>query len=311
MAGKERGLSRVDGDGVRLDREWLRSSGLDGEECLVVDHTDGGLLLLPARPDAKRLYLEPTNRCNLACAACMRHSWDDAPGDMSDEVFAAIVAQLPSLPRLETAHLAGFGEPLTHPRIFEMLHALRAHGLRTELTTNALLLDDERVRLAMEVRVHAIVVSVDGASAKTQADARDGCDLDLVFANIRRLVGEKKARGAMLPWVGLEFVATRRNHGEFQALIEKATELKLDFLFASNVLPYTEEMAGEILYHEDPVALSISPWQTFRWSGFSGTVLPQTRLHTERYCRFVERDALVVAWDGAVSPCYGLMHGHT
>ena len=93
MVGKVRDLAQLDGEAVCLDQEWLRSSGLDQDEHLVVDHADGGLLLIPARPDAKRLYLEPTSRCNLACAACMRHAWDEPPGDMSDETFAAIVAQ--------------------------------------------------------------------------------------------------------------------------------------------------------------------------------------------------------------------------
>ncbi|MCG8635886.1 MAG: radical SAM/SPASM family putative metalloenzyme maturase [Desulfobacterales bacterium] len=36
--------------------------------------------------------------------------------------------------------------------------------------------------------------------------------------------------------------------------------------------------------------------------------LPEIRPKTRRYCPFVEEDALFVAWDGKVSPCYFLWH---
>jgi len=31
--------------------------------------------------ELNKIYLEPTNRCNLTCVTCMRHSWDEPLGD--------------------------------------------------------------------------------------------------------------------------------------------------------------------------------------------------------------------------------------
>ena len=38
-----------------------------------------------------RVYIEPTNACNLDCVTCMRNVWDEAPGSMSAAVFQRIL----------------------------------------------------------------------------------------------------------------------------------------------------------------------------------------------------------------------------
>ena len=38
--------------------------------------------------ELRRLYLEPTSRCNLNCAMCFRKSWvDEQAGDMEEATF--------------------------------------------------------------------------------------------------------------------------------------------------------------------------------------------------------------------------------
>jgi radical SAM protein with 4Fe4S-binding SPASM domain len=107
----------------------------------------------------------------------------------------------------------------------------------------------------------------------------------------------------------VEFVAMRRNHREIADLLRLATEMRLDYVLISNVLPYSEAMAGQTLYGNGAVDLRVSPWHQWHWGGERLRV-PEMRLRTERLCRFVERAAFVVAADGAVSPCYALMHSH-
>jgi MoaA/NifB/PqqE/SkfB family radical SAM enzyme len=38
-----------------------------------------------------KLYIEPTNRCNLACRTCMRHAWDEPMGSMSSAVYRRLL----------------------------------------------------------------------------------------------------------------------------------------------------------------------------------------------------------------------------
>lgn len=35
----------------------------------------------------RKVYVEPTNACNLACATCVRHAWDEPEGFMEWAAF--------------------------------------------------------------------------------------------------------------------------------------------------------------------------------------------------------------------------------
>ena len=61
-----------------------------------------------------KLYIEPTNACNLDCATCFRHGWDEPIGRMSEAAFDAILTGLAALDELPTVYFGGIGEPLSH-----------------------------------------------------------------------------------------------------------------------------------------------------------------------------------------------------
>ena len=61
-----------------------------------------------------KLYIEPTNACNLDCATCFRHGWDEPIGRMSEASFDAILDGLAALDELPTVYFGGIGEPLSH-----------------------------------------------------------------------------------------------------------------------------------------------------------------------------------------------------
>ena len=68
--------------------------------------------------ELKRLYIEPTSRCNLRCAMCFRNSWiGESTGDMNEKTFRAVMEHLPA--SVDTIFFGGMGEPLAHARIVE------------------------------------------------------------------------------------------------------------------------------------------------------------------------------------------------
>src|SRR5260370_42504858 len=68
------------------------------------------------------LYLETTNRCNLLCTTCPRtYAELEPPADMSWDLFASIVDQVPDLAR---AVLHGVGEPRLGPNLPRMVRYL-------------------------------------------------------------------------------------------------------------------------------------------------------------------------------------------
>ena len=132
-----------------------------------LDRQDGSLVLHPLVRDAQRVYLEPTTRCNLRCRTCIRSVWEDDEGHMAASTFDAFLAGLEELPELSRVVFAGFGEPLTHPRLLEMVAAVTQHGLAVSIATNGLLLDARLAAELVRLGVDRLVVSVDGALPET------------------------------------------------------------------------------------------------------------------------------------------------
>jgi len=75
------------------------------------------------------LQIEVTSRCCLKCEMCPRsalaHQWPEI--DLSWEAFQRIV---PVFGYVQHVHLQGWGEPLLHPRLAEMIAAAKAAGCR-------------------------------------------------------------------------------------------------------------------------------------------------------------------------------------
>ncbi len=90
-----------------------------------------------------KVYIEPTNRCNLECRTCIRNVWDEPLGQMSSELFSRIIWDLKVFSPPPTIFFGGFGEPLAHPAIPEMLAQAKTLGGSVELITNGTLFTND------------------------------------------------------------------------------------------------------------------------------------------------------------------------
>lgn len=101
-----------------------------------IRETFGRLLyIIPDYPD--QAQIEITNRCNLTCAMCPRDYFGLPQEDMPLETFKKVVDRLGNVAWLT---LTGWGEPLIHPQIFEMITYGKGRGYKVKLTTNGTLL---------------------------------------------------------------------------------------------------------------------------------------------------------------------------
>ncbi len=280
-----------------------------GEDLLVQTNRDG-VSLIPIATDARRAFVEVTALCNLDCAVCIRQSWRDPPGDMDMVVFEKVVADLRAFPRLERLTFGGLGEPLSHPRIADMLRLASGLNVGLVLTTNALLLDEAMAQVLLDTHVDTVVVSLDSFHVQAYQMAEIEHGVDQVMDNVRRLRRMSQERGWLVPRIGLEYVATRENQSQATRLPEIARDLGASFIIVSNLLPYRPEQTGQTLYDRaEPVSIPAT-WAVGggSWLLWGITKLPRMKWGAERRCRFVDEDSLVIGWDGAVSPCYALAH---
>jgi len=296
-----------------LPGSFLQRRHISPDTEYWLDEREGDLILHPRLPDVRKLYIQPTTGCNLHCRTCIRNVWNEHETQMSMNTFRRLMESLDRLPGLTRVVFSGFGEPLTHPNILEMIETVRQRNTAVTLGSNGLLLSAEMARELVRLGVDRLVVSVDGVKPETYASVR-GAMLSQVLNNIRGLNEVKRQLGSLTPALGIEFVVLKTNVTELAELTRFASQLNAARVLVSNVLSYTEEMRTEILYGYEPRApFSAGGWPVMAdaWVTWGTLELPRMHWGAERRCRFVQDRAIVVGWDGGVSPCYALSHNYS
>lgn len=310
--------------------ELAAELGLDPDAGLevVVDH--GRVEVLPNIHSLRRLYIEPTSRCNLSCRTCIRNTWEEPMGDMDEATFNRLAGQLARFPHLESVMFGGFGEPTAHPRILEMVRAVKALGLRVEMTTNATLLDDALIEGLLRERLDTLWVSLDGTTEESFETIREGASFPLVLENVERLARRNGRDGHTIE-IGITFVVMKTNFRDVKHLDRLARSVGARRILVSHVLPYSEEMEKEMLclqtltletftFAPGKVELSLpridvnnATKDTFfsLFQGFENLTFMGNKVAVDaRRCRFVHERTSFVRWDGKVAPCMGLLHSH-
>ena len=279
-----------------------------------------------------KVYLELTTDCNLDCAMCIRHSWDDEGGSMSDETFAAVLAGLRSMNSITTVSLSGFGESIAHPMFWDRLAALKDAGLYVETITNGLLLDRAAARRLIEMKLDRIIVSVDGMNDASSEMLHAG-SFETVSTNLTALNEMRKSLEVEVPEIALEFVAAKSNIHELPDLKQLSWVLGFSTILVTNVIPHTPELADQTLYEHWNTASrtrSASPWSVAvdlpvmdPSPGVGRTVQRLSNGGSKVFvngaevagagprCRFITEGRFAIRWDGTVCPCLQLMHEHT
>jgi len=304
--------------------------GLAPGSRLEVVLTNGRAEVLPNIHSLNRLTLEPTSRCNLACRTCIRNTWEEPAGDMSAETFERVVGQLDRFPHLETVMFGGFGEPAAHSRILDMIKAVKTLGLRAEMTTNATLLDDALVDGLLRERLDTLWISLDGTTEESFDAIRAGASLSRVLENVDRLARRNGRDGHTIE-IGIAFVVMKTNLKDVKHLDRLARSVGARRILVSHVLPYSEAMEKEMLCLQTLTleTFTFAPGKTelslpridvnnttkdmlfSLFQGFENLTFMGNRIAVDaRRCRFVHGRASFVRWDGAVSPCMGLLHSH-
>jgi len=239
-------LSLKDGK-LELPEMLKEKIGLEADTDLKIKFNQDGMYIERADPRLTKVYIEPTSDCNLNCKTCVRHSWDEELGFMELDDYKKLIEELKEFDGLEKISFWGIGEPLFHPQIAEMIELGSGLGVRTQIITNALLLDHKKAEALLEAGLDSLVVSVDGTSPETMADIRSGADLKTVIENVRSFhsLRDKKQKECE---IGIEYVIMKSNVDELKDLRKLAFRMGASFIFLTNLLPYTEDMSDEILY---------------------------------------------------------------
>lgn len=190
---------------------------------------------LPPRP--RYVQLEPVGQCNLRCQICPIQFRTDGPPHgppayLPYDDFKRLVDQFSGA---EELHLQGLGEPMMHPRFFDMVEYAVARGFRVSTNTNLTLLTASRAERCVTSGLDWMRVSVDGATAGTYERIRVRARFERVMANLRRLRDAKARAGSDRPSLHLVMVLMRQNLAELPALVALAAEMGVSDLFVQHL----------------------------------------------------------------------------
>lgn len=295
---------------------------------------NGGNRLQMHRPltHLTKVYIEPTDQCNIACRTCIRNGWDENLGRMSDETFGRILASIARMSPIPTVFFGGLGEPLFHKRTVEWIAKAKSIGARVELITNGTMLTEKRSRQIIAAGLDVLWVSIDGATPESYADVRLGAHLPQLLANLARFQKLRSGGHNPRPEIGIAFVAMARNIDDLPEVLRIGRSVGAKYFSVSNVLPYSVDMQPEMLYTRTllDVAYMSSPTHArlslprmdinektrnaflqALQSGYNVNFGGNSLGGATDVCNFIESGTVSIAWDGNVSPCWPLMHTHT
>jgi len=242
---------KTDAEGrLILPAEVAAGYGIKPDSRLMLEKDTNMLKIKRPVTQLNKLYIEVTDKCNLDCRTCIRHAWNEPMGKMSEAVFARILEGLPSFSPIPSVFFGGFGEPLLHQEIVNMIISVKAAGAPVELITNGTLLTREVSGRLIEAGLDVLWVSIDGARPESYTDVRLGAALPEVLRNIEQLNDLQFGYGNKPSLkLGIAFVAMKRNIADLPEVVRIARNLGASYLMVTNVLPYTPELLKEVLYY--------------------------------------------------------------
>ncbi len=191
--------------------------------------------------------IDVTRRCNLRCLGCHFHSpaaampslADPSVSDISFDLVERLYGELRTMDT-EKIVLIGEGEPLLHPRIFDMISGAKAAGLHVTVVTNGTLLDRDAVESLLASRLDRIQISLWASSPEEYRENYPGSDLrnfERTIEGMKLLGSLKKARRSGLPFIVLRHPINRNNFRTIDAMARLAHAVGCDAVSFSPLKP--------------------------------------------------------------------------
>jgi radical SAM protein with 4Fe4S-binding SPASM domain len=212
------------------------------------------------------IQIEPVGQCNLRCQMCAIQFRQDGPpyGPLAFMDFGQFTQIIDQFPMLSELHLQGLGEPMMHPRFFDMVSYAVNRGIKVTTNSNLTLLNQRRAEQCISSGLHCLHVSIDAASGEVYERIRVRAHFDRVVGNLERLHTARQRLHSETPRIHLVMVIMRQNLHELPDLVRLAHQLSVDQVFVqhlchdfgeaslpSHYAPMRQFVDQQTLLHED------------------------------------------------------------
>lgn len=146
-----------------------------------------------------QIIVDTTEVCNLACIHCPHAQYNKLnildKNFLDVELNAKMVDEVKKYGTVNTQQIryTANGEPLMHPKIFEILkYAVDNSGVFVSITTNGVLLNDSNIIKILNTGVNLIDISIDAYLDETYFKIRKNGQLEVTRNNVLNLLKMKR-----------------------------------------------------------------------------------------------------------------------
>ncbi|MBW1853597.1 MAG: radical SAM protein [Deltaproteobacteria bacterium] len=266
------------------------------------------LYMIPDYPS--QAQIEITNRCNLTCKMCPRDYFNLLKEDMPLETFKKIVDRLENITLLT---LTGWGEPLVHPHIFEMITYCKERSHKVKLTTNGTLLTSEMRQRVFSSGLDEITISLESINKASEVGHTN---LD-VLQHIKDLAKERQDN---IPTISLQATLHKGRGQDVYEVIRFGKEAgvqrinlgRLDVRLNENLERPSAQEEISILREADrlgrELGIRVDSIQYALFDGFERTTYKILKSVLHRFGKYCLRlyDYVYINQKAEVTPCCGM-----
>ena len=327
------------GNGAAAELEAPLPQGVEVPQDFVKDNLD-----LVGIMDGEHSFVGPrlvqldvTNNCNNDCIAC----WCNSPMLAEERMDADTKRQTLAFDKVESLldeihamgtreiYMAGGGEPFMHPRINDIIRAIKERDMCLFINTNFTLVDEERVALLTELPVDHMTISTWAGTPHVYARTHPN-KTEESFEQMRamlKLISQKKGGRGHAPFIKLYNVISHLNYDDVDAMIDFATDVQaesVEFTVVDTKPGYTdylllnEEQRVELYRRCRKIAERVErdqiPLDLFRWDQFMRRISTADSNVGDYDKNIIDSLPCTVGWtfarvlpDGNVNPC---LKGH-
>lgn len=274
------------------------------------------------------LVVDPSNVfCQLACPGCVHGAGPEAAnlfdwpkGTLSEVRFASLLRKYGAT--AVAVYFCDYGEPLLNVQTPKLVRMAKQYLLSTGLSTS-LSVRRFDAEAYVESGLDYMVVSIDGATQGAYERFRRGGNLELVVANLRRLVEAKRRLRRRTPLLSWNFLAFEHNAHEIAEAERMARSVGVNYFRV--VRPFDVTWDDPEIRASEAVTPSVRrlDWTSItnapeNWNAFPESLerdafaeafarplpIPARRVDGAHTCHWLYRN-LVMDATGRVLPCCG------
>ena len=185
--------------------------------------------IVRSRPFVVRIEVSAT--CNLRCLSCSTAKKTFRPGQirmMTLDWFRTIYSQLARYASRVTFYQ--WGEPMTNPRLFDMVKFTSDRSVFTSLCTNFTLMKENLIEPLFESKLDWLSVCLDGFTQEAYEKYRVNGDVSRVKEGIKMVVRHKKERHSRHPVLNVYTILFKHVLPELNTITTFCKEVGVDLL---------------------------------------------------------------------------------